>query len=435
MALLLLRQYALVAKHINVNACALPGCKFKYEPFMASLTKAMARGFVRRDYGEFVANGLRWGFSIGLTPGSLRGRRVFKNYPTALAAHESVSKAILARINANKTIDLGPWEQAQADLNKRYEDYFVFPMGAVAKPHEPDIMRPTSDHTRTGLNAATVMGILRHSLDTYEQVKWFLKKDYFMYVSDVKDAFLNLPLAPWLWLFMLFRWKLPHNSGQHAFAHIFGDFGTQGMPGAWKITLVDAIVQMARSELVITLPLVIYVDDIGCIGPCYAETRSQFKRFQSWSTEVTGVEWKELKDKDCAIPQLYIGFWWDSHTLTRYLEQAKLESYLREFLAASKASNLTLHDRQSLAGKMQRAIMTLPPGAACLLVNCYRMMSGLSLQWHSRRTSKAERDDYKFVHDLLQLNMGKGYYSYAEFEVGHTVLSDASKSADYKGLD
>ena len=38
---------------------------------------------------------------------------------------------------------------------------------------------------------------------------------------------------------------------------------------------------------------------------------------------------------------------------------------------AADSPALTLRDRQSLAGKIQRAIMTFPPGAACLLTNCY----------------------------------------------------------------
>jgi hypothetical protein len=181
------------------------------------------------------------------------------------------------------------------------------------------------------------MALVGHSLDTYRQVCWLLKKDYFMYVSDVADAFLNVPLAPFVWLFMLFRWKLPFHAKEHLFAHVFGDFGTKGMPGTFKIILVDVIVQMARSELILTLPVVVYVDDIGCIGPHYEKTRVEFKRFQGWSTEVTGIEWKEIKDRDCAIPQLYIGFWWNSRKFTRCLEELKLgwttpSSSLRPFL-------------------------------------------------------------------------------------------------------
>ena len=83
---------------------------------------------------------------------------------------------------------------------------FVFPMGGVPKPHEPSVIRPTSDHTKTGFNEHTVLGILKHSLDAYNQVCWCLKQGFCMYVSDVQDAFLLIPLAPWVWFFMFFRW-------------------------------------------------------------------------------------------------------------------------------------------------------------------------------------------------------------------------------------
>ena len=36
----------------------------------------------------------------------------------------------------------------------------------------------------------------------------------------------------------------------------------------------------------------------------------------------------------------------------------------------------------------------------------------------SRRTTRAERQDYLFVHDLLKYNQGRGYYSYAGFPTG-----------------
>ena len=78
-------------------------------------------------------------------------------------------------------------------------------MGAVPKPNQdpalpPEqlVMRPTSDHTKTGLNALTLLGILAHSLNVYPEVAWLLKQNYFMYVSDVEDAFMIIPLAPWL---------------------------------------------------------------------------------------------------------------------------------------------------------------------------------------------------------------------------------------------
>jgi len=38
-----------------------------------------------------------------------------------------------------------------------FDAAYIFPMGATAKPLEPTKLRPTDDHTRTGLNAACDM--------------------------------------------------------------------------------------------------------------------------------------------------------------------------------------------------------------------------------------------------------------------------------------
>ena len=216
-------------------------------------------------------------------------------------------------------------------------------------------------------------------------------------------------------------------------AHIFGDFGTRGLPGTFKLMLVDCIVQMARSEMVLTLPMTIYVDDGALIGPDKEKTDLEMKLFQSWSSLICGIVWKRSKDKEAACPQLYIGFWWDSRLLTRTLDEKKLVKYLNALLVAASARSLTLKERQSLAGWMQRAIMTFPPGAACLLVNCYQMMAGLLWPWQQRRTTRGERQDYRFVHDLLELNLGKGYYSYDGFGQHPGLTSDASKSKAYAG--
>mgnify|MGYP003340926714 CR=1 FL=1 len=321
----------------------------------------------------------------------LKGKRVFCNTSKAYEARQSLSDSIESRLSKGRTIHLGPWKDVYAELSELYDDFICFGMSAVPKPHQPDVMRATSDHTKTGLNAATVVGMLKYSLNTYEEVAWLLRKDAFMYVSDVEDAFMLIPLAPVIWPFMIFRWfesrdPTEHPADHHAFAHIFGDFGTRGLPGTFKIFLVDVVVQMARSEMVLTLPLRVYVDDAALIGREGGGdeqlVNDKMQRFQMWSADVTGVYWKASKDRMAAIPQLYIGFWWDSRDFTRRLDETKLLRYMDELAAAADSSCLTLQARQSLAGKMQRAIMTLPPGAACLLVNCYALMSGLTLPWH-----------------------------------------------------
>eukprot|EP00966_Prymnesium_polylepis_P104734 2425961-Prymnesium_polylepis.1 len=305
-------------------------------------------------------------------------------------------------------------------------------MGAVAKKLESSEKRPTDDHTRTGLKRATLLDALRHSLNTYREIAWFLSKDVFMRVSDVEAAFLLLPLAPWLWPFFLFRFFASDEASELTlFMHVCGDFGAAGMPGTFKIFFVDVVVQMARSEFVLTLPLPVYVDDCALIGARSDRVDLEMEAFHAWALEVCGIMFKALKDRMAAQVQLAIGFWWDSVNRTRTLEEQKLLEYLDMFRDFSTRRTLTLHERQSVVGRMQRAVMTLPPGAACLMANTFAHLRGLVLGWQRKRTTKAERDDYALFADLLSLNLGKGYFSYDQFDVAPEVRSDASRSARY----
>lgn len=417
------------------NACRLPGCTIKYDTFLTILARAQSRGYVRDHHAAYVANGLRYGFDLGVSAGSLKGRRVFKNYSSALEHRATVTAAIDKRLAAGRSTHLGRWEDVEAELAE-IADYFVFPLGAVLKKGT-DETRPVSDHTRTGFNAACVMGILGHSLDTFNRVAYLLARGFCMGVGDVQDAFSIIPLAPHIWFFMLFRWfhpgATPTTEGLHAFMNTFGDFGTRGLPGTFKLFFVDVVVNMGRSEFIITLPLEVYVDDVTVIGEDPAKVDAELDALQAWTGTYTGIYWKVSKNKRAACIQKYIGFVWNSNHLTIGLEDTKLFAYLDALADAGSRDWLTLHERQSLAGKMERAIRTFPPGAACLLANAYRMTLGLTIPWQRRRTSRAERSDYKFVHDLLELNLGEGYYSYDCFVAGLTTLSDASKSKAYTG--
>ena len=70
---------------------------------------------------------------------------------------------------------------------------------------------------------------------------------------------------------------------------------------------------------------------------------------------------------------------------------------------------LTLREMQQAAGRMQRAIMTLPPGAAWLIVPLFAMMCRLKLPWHRRRPNKEVRSNFQYCHDLLAASMGRGF--------------------------
>ena len=184
----------------------MPGVNLRYETFLPCMWQAVERGFVRHEHAAFVADGLRWGFRAGIDTLKLKGHRWFRNYPTSVSGRKAVTRATMKRVEKGKTLDLGTWSNGLAHLiQTTFSASANFPLGAVAKPLEPDELRPTDDHTRTGINAATDLSFLGHSLNTYSEIAEFLKQDYFMRVSDVDAAFPMLPLHPDLWPFFMFK--------------------------------------------------------------------------------------------------------------------------------------------------------------------------------------------------------------------------------------
>ena len=417
------------------TACSLPGVSIKFDSFIPVMWRAVTRGFVEPHLAEFVQNGLRWGFDAGVQRSLLHGQRVFRNYPTALGEfRERVSESIETRVAAGKTLDLGVWADTLRPLLRAvFGDYFIFPLGAVPKPLEPKSCRPYSDHTKTGLNAATWMGLLTHTLRTHEEIAWFLKHGFAMHVSDVDNAFPMLPLAPWLWPFFMSRFFRAGSSDLSLFAHVCADFGTRGLPGTFKIFFVDVLVNMARSELLLTLPFPIYVDDGALIAPLAKAAVREMHVFQEWAEDKMGFRFKRLKDRPAAHVQYCLGFWFDSFLRTRTLDEHKLLAYCGMLIDFSTRRVLTLLERQQIAGRMQRAVLTMPPGAGCLLANMFCLFAGLVLPWHRRRTTAAERRNYRFFHDVLQLNLGRGYFSFDRFKQAPETCSDASKQRRYSG--
>lgn len=420
---------------MNENACALPGVTLRYDTFLPVMRGAVEAGWVAPWAADFVAEGLRYGFKLGVDVAKLQGHRWFKNYGTAVQARAAVTKATMARVDLGKTLKLGCWSSGMADqLKAFYPHTCIFPMGAVAKPLEPTAMRPTDDHTRTGLNAATDLSFLAHTLDTYNEIANFLRPGYFMRVSDVEAAFPLLPLHPDLWPFFLFRFYASDADTQLSlFVHLCADFGGAGTPGAFKIFFVDVVVNMARALKVLTLNMPVYVDDCSLIGPDRAQVDREMEAFHAWAWRVCGVAFKAIKDRLAARHQLVLGLWWDSITFTRTLEERKLNAYVEMLADFASRRKLSLKELQVVAGRMQRAVLTLPPGAACLLVGLFGLMAGLALPWHTRRLTKSVRGDLRWLHKLLGLNLGKGFYTYEHFPRAPEVRSDASKSGTYSG--
>ena len=82
----------------------------------------------------------------------MKGRRVFRNYRSALENRQLVTDALAKRVKSGKTLKLGSWDGSPEALP--VEQGCNVPMGAVPKKLEPDSIRPVSDHTKTGFNSA-----------------------------------------------------------------------------------------------------------------------------------------------------------------------------------------------------------------------------------------------------------------------------------------
>ncbi len=417
------------------TACSLPGCLIKYDTFIPAMWEAVSLGYVSFENANYVAEGLRWGFNPGVRLSDMqsRGHRWFANYPTALAHKDAVTSAIHSRVVDHKTLVLGPWSaNMAAGLKEVFRASTIFPMGAVEKSSQPGVFRPTDDHTRTGLNHLS--DAMSYSLNAVNEIAEFLKWNHYMRVSDVADAFPLIPLSPDVWPYMLFRWYLQGGVTRvHLHLHIHGDFGTAGMPGVFKVFFSDVVVGMARAHNVLTLPMCIYVDDCALIGAEQVMVDSEMEQFHEWAGRICGVFFKWIKDRLASRVQLVLGLWWDSTTLTRTLEEKKLIAYMEMIAAFATRPTLRLKEMQQVAGRLQRCLLTFPPGAACLIGSLFALMVGLKLPWHLRRTSKRMRTDFAFIHRLLKLNLGRGYYSYEGFKQAPPILSDASKSQRFAG--
>ena len=399
--------------------------------------QAVQTGHVTHADALACGEGLRYGFTCGVDITKIQGYLTFENYQSAIGAGEAVVKGINKRIEAGKTVVLGAWGDAlDATLRETYSAYRVGPMGAVEKSEfEPNEKRMTNDHTRTGLNDATTLdSTLSFSLDAYDEIAYFFQTGKFMRVSDVEAAFLLIPLHPDLWPFFMHKFKASAgDAAERLCMNVFGDFGARGMPGTFHLLFTRVICGMARSQKVLTMPMITYVDDCSLIGDDRALVDAEMEAFHRFCATVCGVYFKVAKDRVAAELQLVIGFWWDSNTLTRTLEERKVLSYLATLADYAARPTLNLKEMQQVAGRMGRCVATFPPGARCLLCAVFAFMVGLRLPWHRRRVSKAARDAFKYTRMLLLMVQGRGYYSYNNFPVAPGVRSDASRSREYTG--
>ena len=109
-----------------------------------------------------------------------------------------LSAGLRDRVAAGKTIRLGPYLHARDRevLSECWDDWRIFPLGSVEKAYEPEVARGTSDHTRSGLNPASDLDALRHSITVYRDIERYHHSGSVMRVSDVSGAFALLMWHP-----------------------------------------------------------------------------------------------------------------------------------------------------------------------------------------------------------------------------------------------
>ena len=420
------------------TACDLPGVLLKYEPFMAILGHAVRAGMVAWDVACYVAHTLRWGTDMGVKRDNLRGHSVRSNYKSSTG--DDIGKGVSEfeeRLSAQRTLDLGAWSTLGSNLlSSVFGSWRIAPIGLVVKGEKN---RLVTDHTASLFNGAYESEFLRHTIDSMNQLARHLLPGYSMGVFDVRSAFQIIPVAVHLWPHMMSKFRLSSGTeasgltvGEHLLMPLAGDFGTSGMPGVFKV-FYDCVIGMARAFNVITLPIAVHVDDSALMGASVRQVQREMDALMAWAEDSLGLQYKADKTRAAAQCQVMIGFVWNSFDRTRTLVPERLTEYVAQLIRAAASPSLSLSERQSLAGRMQRAALTLPREASSLIAETYGRMSGLTLPWHRRRTNRQECGNFLFIAEMLTLNLGRGLYSLDQFIRGPTIYSDASKGDGYCG--
>jgi hypothetical protein len=416
----------------------LPAPLLNYRRLSPSLQRAVIRGYVSLRSAQFVHEMFTAGCKLGVNVEefelSRKGTKWHRNYKSATDHREPVSKGIRKRVDKGTSVCLGRISGKQ-DLDLLPENSIIFPMGGTEKRLEVSEWRPTSDHTKSQLNLYTTLIDLLHSITSDSDILHWFVDGAFMAVGDVADAFPMIPLFPAIWKWFFFVWYNPYDHqdpAEYLFASLCADFGTRGAPGAFKILFADVLVGVARSELIITLPMPIHVDDFGLIGSSAAVVDAEMEAFAAFMAGLN-APLKDLKKKRASQQQEMIGFVWDSVNLTRELLVVKRVAYVTTWRRRTTLRALTLRELQSDVGTIQRAIRTLPPGAGIFMANVLAAARGLTLPWHKRRVNGLMRRDYDQISTLIEQNLGKGYFDFRHFARAPDIHTDASKGVSFAG--
>ena len=78
------RVEALAEQVATLGACSLPGVSIAFELLAPLIQRAVRRGFVLVEHADFVLDGLRFGFRLGIDVDRLQGKRWYRNCPRSM---------------------------------------------------------------------------------------------------------------------------------------------------------------------------------------------------------------------------------------------------------------------------------------------------------------------------------------------------------------
>jgi hypothetical protein len=110
------------------------------------------------------------------------------------------------------------------------------------------------------------------------------------------------------------------------YCHIFADFGTRGCPLEW-FEFFTVVLDLARMESILTMDLVLYVDDLSHIGDEDQPLDQEGLELDNYLESEIGIPMERSKVRDAAQVQLSLGLWWNTINFTLWLAEEKVVLY------------------------------------------------------------------------------------------------------------
>ena len=105
------------AKYVtDVGVAALEGYNINLDLFEQKVPQCVEEGLLTRQHADYVLDGLRHGFELGVRHEIMSGSRVHKNYSSAYEHKEKVQKALSKRVKSGKTLKLSAFAGNPRDL-------------------------------------------------------------------------------------------------------------------------------------------------------------------------------------------------------------------------------------------------------------------------------------------------------------------------------